>query len=223
MEYRGQLENLVGARTAELTQANERLLLEIQRRKHLETGILNISDREQRRVGRELHDSLGQQLTGIAFLTKALEQKLAAKSLAEAADLAQISKLVKATMEQTRDLAKGLHPVDLDAGGLVSSLTELAQATQKLFGIRCTFKCDRPIEMETAQMAAHLYRITQEAITNAIKHGKAKNIQIALACDKEEAALTIKSDGLDFPKASRTKGKGMGLQIMGHRADIIGG
>ena len=223
MEYRGQLENLVGARTAELTQANERLLLEIQRRKHLETGILNISDREQRRVGRELHDSVGQQLTGIAFLTKALEQKLAAKSPAEAADLAQISKLVQATMEQTRDLAKGLHPVDLDAGGLVSSLSELAQATQKLFGIRCTFKCDRPIEMETAQMAAHLYRITQEAITNAIRHGKAKNIQVVLAYGKDESTLTIENDGLDFPKAAKTKGKGMGLQIMGHRADIIGG
>jgi signal transduction histidine kinase len=126
-------------------------------------------------------------------------------------------------MEQARDLAKGLHPVDLDAGGLVSSLEELAEATQKLFGIRCTFKCDRPIELENTEVAAHLYRMTQEAITNAIKHGKAKNIQMVLAYGKDESTLTIKSDGLDFPKASRTKGRGMGLQIMGHRADIIGG
>ena len=223
MRYREQLEGLVGARTAELTQTNERLLVEIQRRKRLETGILNISDREQRRVGRELHDSLGQQLTGIAFLIKALEQKIADKLPAEAADLRQMSNLVKETMEQTRDLAKGLHPVDMDAGGLVSSLGELAQTTQKLFGVSCTFKCDRPIELDSVQAAAHLYRITQEAITNAIKHGKAKNIQIVLACDKDESTLTIKSDGLDFPKAARTKGKGMGLQIMGHRADIIAG
>ncbi len=223
IKYREQLEELVRARTEELTQANKQLLRNIEERKHLEREILDVSDREQQRVGRELHDSLGQQLTGIAFMTKALEQKLAAKSPDEAADLTQISKLVKEAMEQARDLAKGLHPVDLDAGGLVSSLEELAEATQKLFGIRCTFKCDRPIELENTEVTAHLYRMTQEAITNAIKHGKAKNIQMALAYGKDESTLTVKSDGLDFPKASRTKGRGMGLQIMGHRADIIGG
>ncbi len=223
IKYREQLEELVRARTEELTQANKQLLRNIEDRKRLEREILDVSDREQQRVGRELHDSVGQQLTGIGFMTKALEQKLAAKSPDEAADLTQISKLVKEAMEQARDLAKGLHPVDLDAGGLVSSLEELAESTQKLFGIRCTFKCDRPIELENTEVAAHLYRMTKEAITNAIKHGKAKNIQIALAYGKDESTLTVKSDGLDFPKASRTKGRGMGLQIMGHRADIIGG
>ncbi len=222
-EYRQHLEELVRVRTAELTETNERLLQEIERGKGLEKEILNVSDREQRRVGRELHDSVGQQLTGIAFMTKALEQKLAAKSPDEAADLTQINKLVKEAMEQARDLAKGLHPVDLDAGGLVSSLGELAESTQKLFGIRCTFKCDRPVELKNTEVAVHLYRMTQEAITNAIKHGKAKNIQMALAYGKNESTLTVKSDGLDFPKAPKARGTGMGLQIMGHRAEIIGG
>ncbi len=223
MKYREQLEELVKARTEELTQANKQLLRNIEERKRLEKDILDVSDRGQRQVGRELHDSVGQQLTGIAFMTKALEQKLAAKSPDEAADLTQISKLVKEAMEQARDLAKGLHPVDLDAGGLASSLEELAEATQKLFGIRCTFKCDRPVELKDTEVAVHLYRMTQEAITNAIKHGKAKNIQMALAYGKNESTLMVKNDGLDFPKASRAKGRGMGLQIMGHRAEIIGG
>ncbi len=126
-------------------------------------------------------------------------------------------------MEQARDLARGLLPIDLGAGGLVSSLGELAEATQKLFGIRCTFKYDQPIDLENAEVATHLYRMTQEAITNAIKHGKAKNIQMLLAYGQDESTLTVHSDGLDFPQASRTRGKGMGLQIMSHRADIIGG
>ncbi len=113
--------------------------------------------------------------------------------------------------------------MDLDAGGLVSSLQELAEATQKLFGIRCTFKCDKSGELENTEVAVHLYRITQEAITNAIKHGKTRDVQIDLACGKDESTLTVKNDGLDFPKEFEVKGRGMGLQIMKHRVNIIGG
>ena len=155
-------------------------------------------------------------------MTKALEQKLSEKSPVEAADLTQIRKLVKETMEQARDLAKGLQPVDIEAGGLIPSLSELAETIQKLFGISCTFKCDQPIELDNAEVATHLYRITQEAITNAIKHAKAQNIQMVLALGKNETILTVKNDGLDFPKTTDGKTKGMGLQIMKHRADIIG-
>lgn len=221
--YREHLEDLVRARTADLTNTNEQLLQEIERGKRLEQEILNISDREQRRVGRELHDSLGQQLTGIGFMTKALEQKLAAKSADNAAEVRQINKLVKQAMEQARDLARGLHPVDLDAGGLVSSLQELAEATQKLFRIRCTFKCDKFGELESTGVAVHLYRLTQEAITNAIKHGKTKDVQIDLVWGKDESTLTVKNDGLDFPREFEVKGRGMGLQIMNHRVNILCG
>ncbi|MHC4640365.1 MAG: MEDS domain-containing protein [Planctomycetota bacterium] len=222
-KYRQHLEELVETRTAELTQANIQLLEEIEARKLLEKEILNISEQERRKIGQELHDSLGQQLTGVAFMTKVLEQKLARKSLDEAVDVTKIAALVNQATEQARGLARGLHPVDLDTGTLTSALQELATSTETLFGIHCVFKCDKPIEVDNTEVAVHLYRIAQEALTNAIKHGKAKNIQIGLTCRRNKHILTIRNDGLGFPKEFEARGTGMGLQIMDHRVDIIGG
>jgi len=219
---RQQLEELVHIRTAELTETNKKLLLEIEGRKHLEKEILNISEREHKRIGQELHDGIGQQFTGIAFLTKVLEQKLTEKLPDEATDAAEIKKLVNQAMDQMRSLARGLYPVDLDAGSLTSALQELAATTENLFGIHCTFKYDKPIQIDDAEVATHLYRITQEAITNAIKHGKTKNIHIESGQKRDKSVLKIKNDGLDFPKEFGSRGTGMGLQIMDHRADIIG-
>lgn len=222
-KYRQHLEEMVEARTAELTESNKKLRQHIEQRKRLEKEILDISEREQRRIGQELHDSIGQQLTGVAFMTKALEQQLANKLPDEAAEAGEIAKLVNHAMSQTRGLAKGLQSVDLDAGSLMSALQELAATTEKLFGIRCIFKYDKPVSMDDNSVAVHLYRITQEAVTNAVKHGGAKNVEIALAHGRDESVLTIKSDGLNFPKESIARGTGMGLQIMEHRVDIIGG
>ena len=222
-KYRQHLEELVETRTGELTQANKQLLQEIEIRKRLEKEILNISERERRKIGQELHDSLGQQLTGVAFMTKVLEQKLAKKSLDEAVDVTKIATLVNQATEQARGLARGLDPVDLDTGTLMSALQELATSTETLFGIHCTFKCDKRVRIDNPEVAVHLYRITQEAITNAIKHGKAKNIRIDLACDRDKSVLTVRNDGIDFPKEFEARGTGMGLQIMDHRVDIIDG
>ena len=223
MKYRDRLEELVQIRTAELTYANEKLLQEIDGRKRLEKEILNISEREQRRIGRELHDSIGQQFTGIAFMMKVLEQKLANNRLTdEASDAAEIKKLVNEAMDQTRGLAKGLHPIDLDAGSLLAALQELAATTEKLFGIRCALVDGGSVEMDDAEVATHLYRIAQEAITNAIKHGKTKNIRIELIHEKDKSILKVENDGRDFPEEFEARGTGMGLQIMDHRADIIG-
>jgi len=221
-EYRHHLEELVQTRTAELTQANERLMQEIERRKRLEKEILNISEREQRRIGRELHDSIGQQFTGIAFMMKVLEQKLAGKLPDEATDAEEIKKLVNQAMDQTRGLARGLQPIDLDSGSLAAALQELANATEGMFGIRCALECDELVSISDAETAAHLYRITQEAITNAIRHGQAKNIRVQFTCSAGKSILTIENDGVDFPEKLDTENTGMGLQIMDHRADIIG-
>ncbi len=221
-KYQQQLEKLVQIRTAELTETNKKLLLEIEGRKRLEKEILNVSERERKRIGQELHDSIGQQFTGIAFMTKVLEQKLNEKSPDEATDAAEIKKLVNQAMNKMRNLARGLHPVDLDSCSLSSALQELAATTGNLFGIRCTFKCDKPIPIDDAEVATHLYRITQEAITNAIKHGQTKNIQIELTHERDKTVLKVKNDGLDFPEEFEARGTGMGLQIMDHRADIIG-
>jgi len=221
--YREHLEELVQERTEELTNANVLLRQEIEQRKKLEREILNISEQEQRRIGQELHDSLGQQLTGIAFMTQVLEQKLAKKSEPEAVDVAEISRLVNQATNQARGLAKGLHPVDLDSGSLVSSLQELASSTGQLFGIKCSFDCDRKVDLKQAHATVHLYRIAQEAVTNAIKHGRAKKIKIKLTRADGRAVLVIENDGRDFPKKFEKRGTGIGLQIMDHRVDLIGG
>jgi PAS domain S-box-containing protein len=222
-KYRQHLEELVETRTGELTQANRQLLQEIEARKGLEKEILNVSEQERRKIGQELHDSLGQQLTGVAFMTKVLEQKLAKKSLNEADDVAQIAQLVNEATNQARSLAKGLQPIDLETGTLMSALQDLAESTETLFGINCTFKCDKRIRVDNPEVAVHLYRITQEAITNAIKHGKAKDIQINLTYDANKSILTVINDGIDFPKEFEARNTGMGLQIMDHRVDFIEG
>jgi len=223
LKYRQHLEELVNTRTAELTQANMQLLEEIEVRKLLEKEILEVSEQERRKIGQELHDSLGQQLTGVAFMTKVLEQKLARKSMDEAANVTEIAKLVKQATEQARSLAKGLHPVDLDTGTLMSALQELATSTETLFGIHCSFNFEKLVQVDSHEVAVHLYRITQEAITNAIKHGRAKNIQIDLIYNRNQFVLTVTSDGIDFPKELEARRTGMGLQLMDHRVDIIGG
>lgn len=223
LRYRENLEELVDERTAELGKTNERLMEENERRQVLERELLNVSERERRRIGRELHDSLGQQLTGISFMIKMLEGKLKRKSIEESSGLARVGDLIREATEHARQLAKGLHPVDLKAGTLMPCLGELALRTERLFGISCNLIYDGAVEVDSTEATVHIYRIAQEAITNAIKHGRTKNILIEAVYGEDEHKLIVENDGLDFPKEFEKKGTGMGLQIMDHRADIIGG
>ncbi|HUV42210.1 MAG TPA: MEDS domain-containing protein [Sedimentisphaerales bacterium] len=215
-----ELEQRVAERTSKLTKTNKQFLWEIVRRKRLEREILDISEREQKRIGQELHDSVGQQFTGIAFMAKVLQQKLEKKSIPEAAEAAQIVKLVNDATEQARGLARGLFPVDLTGGTLTAALQELAESIHRLFGVDCSFKSRNRLEISSSTMAVHLYRITQEAVANAVKHGRANSVCIRLENGREESVLTIENDGLDFP--NKLQEKGLGLHIMNHRADIIG-
>ena len=217
-----QLEQRVHERTAELTAANQQLRGEILRRKRLEKEILEISEREQTRIGRELHDSLGQQLTGIAIMSKALQQRLASRSPDEAARAGELAQLTSRAIEETRQLSRGLHPVTLDENGLMAALQTLAAATQGITGVSCAFQCDNPVLVGDASTAVHLYRIAQEAVSNAIRHGRAGRISIALNADHSRATLSIVNDGRPFPKRLPKK-RGMGLQVMGYRAEVIGG
>ncbi|HNS19505.1 MAG TPA: PAS domain-containing protein [Sedimentisphaerales bacterium] len=216
------LERRVLERTAELTEANEHLRLEMQRRKYLEKEILGIIEREQTRIGRELHDSLGQQLTGIAIMSKVLQQRLVSRLPEEAARAGELARLTSRAIEETRQLSRGLHPVTLDENGLMAALQSLAASTETVSGVACTFQCDRPVLVRDASVAVHLYRIAQEAVSNAIRHGKARHIAISLAADHRRATLSIINDGRRFPKRPAKK-KGMGLQAMGYRAEVIGG
>ncbi|MGE5294295.1 MAG: PAS domain-containing protein [Solirubrobacterales bacterium] len=218
-----QLEQRVVERTAELTSANKHLREEMLRRKRLEQEILAISEREQTRIGRELHDSLGQQLTGIAIMAKVLQQRLAAaQSPEEAARAGELVKLITRAIEETRQLSRGLHPVALDENGLMSALQSLALATEGLPGVSCSFECAQPVLLNNASVAVHLYRIAQEAVSNAIRHGRARQIAISLTSNHSRAVLSIVNDGRKFPKRL-PRNKGMGLQVMGYRAEVIGG
>jgi len=217
-----ELERRVLARTRELTEANKQLREAFKRRRRLEREILEISEREQRRIGQELHDSLGQQLTGIAIMTKALEQKLRRQARIEAADAKEIASLVNQAVEETRQLSRGLHPVALDENGLMSALQSLAATTQNLFRVSCVFQCNRPVLVSDASTAVHLYRIAQEAVTNAVRHGEPRNILIELDGEDRKASLLVTNDGRDFPE-SPSEHQGMGLHVMRHRAEMIGG
>ena len=195
---------------------------DITERKHLEKTILDVSAREQRRIGQDLHDGLGQHLTGIAFMSKVQEQKLAAKGLSEAADAARIVGLVNEAITKTRELSHGLLPVILDAEGLMSALRRWAAEVEDLFGISCRLRTDEPVLIHDANMSTHLYRIAQEAVNNAIKHGQAKNIVIGLFARDGYGTLRIENDGAKLPEPS-ANASGMGIQIMNYRARMIGG
>jgi PAS domain S-box-containing protein len=189
--------------------------------KRLEKAILEISAREEHRIGQDLHDGLGQHLTGIAFMSKVLEQKLADKSEAEAADAAKIVRLVNEAIHKTRELSRGLLPVVSDAGGLMSALEQYALEVRDLFGLSCSFECDQPVLIFDETVANHMYRIAQEAVNNAIKHGRGENILIRLCSDEDGVALSIRDDGLGLPEDVRNS-TGMGLHIMNYRAKMIG-
>ncbi len=219
-----QLEQTVAKRTTKLRETHKLLLEDIKKRKSLEKEIIEVSEREKKRIGQDLHDSVGQQFMGIAFMAKVLQKRITDKLPEEAAAAAEIVKYVNNAVEQARDIAKVLHPVDLSTGGLIKALHELTETTEKLFMVSCIFESDDLIEeIDDAAVTVHIYRIVQEAITNAIKHGRASKIRLRLDNDTDKSTLTIKSDGLDFPKEFEARGTGLGLQIMDHRTDIIGG
>lgn len=195
---------------------------DITERKSLEEAILKVSSNEQRRIAQDLHDGLGQHLTGIAFMSKVLEQKLADKSLPEAAEAAKIVRMVNQAIENTRQLARGLHPVAAEPLGLMSALRKWANEVEELFHIRCAFLCSKPIAIADSNLATHLYRIAQEAVHNAIRHGKSQNIEVVLSGRNDTGTLTIRDDGDGFQKQPDTQ-PGVGLSIMNYRADMVGG
>jgi PAS domain S-box-containing protein len=197
--------------------------IDITEREQLERALLDISAREQRRIGQDLHDGLGQHLTGIAFMAKVHESKLAEKQMPDAADAAKIVKLVNEAIHKTRVLARGLLPVVVsDSQGLMSALQVWASEVEDLFGISCRFQCEIDVLIHDDTMATHLYHIAQEAVNNAIKHGQAKNILIRLSAENGWGTLRINDNGTGIQE-DRLSSRGMGLHIMSYRAGMIGG
>jgi signal transduction histidine kinase len=185
----------------------------------LEQEILDISQREQQKIGRNLHDDLGPHLIGVDFLACVLEQKLRTKKADEASDAAKIRELVDDAIQKLRRLARGLCTVDLGDQGLDVSLGELAGYVEDVFGISCRMRCDAPVYIADQSMAVHVYYIAHEALHNAVRHAGAKTIRIDLFFRDADLVMKIEDDGCGMTEKARSDG--MGLNIMKYRARRI--
>jgi PAS domain S-box-containing protein len=200
---------------------------DITERRRLEAELLEISDREQQRIGHDLHDGLGQQLTGLEMKNFLLLEDLSEPDLnAHREQLQnqahQISVALRNCVTLTRALARGLAPVNVKAGGLIGALKELAHNTTLPGKIECRLVCRASLELDNSQIEGHLYRIAQEAVNNALKHAQPKHIRISLTHERGWLRLQIKDDGRGLPVRKKSK-PGMGLEVMRHRAHVIGG
>jgi two-component system sensor kinase FixL len=199
----------------------EGTIQDITRRKQLEREVSEVGAEERRHLGRELHDGLGQFLAGIAFRAKALEQALASEGMSHAKDAEELAALMGKAIQQTRNLARGMAPFETEARCLTASLRKLAAETIQLFGIDCRAACPDSNLCADAQASLQLFRIAQEAIHNAIRHGQARQVEIELAERPDCLCLRIQDDGIGFHVEAGNP-MGMGLQIMEHRAHSIG-
>jgi signal transduction histidine kinase len=199
----------------------EGIARDITERRRLERQLLEISSREQRRIGHDLHDGVCQQLAGIAYLLDILGDKLQDKAAPEAAEAEKIGVLINEATLQARGVARGLFPVRLEENGLVSALEELAESSAKRFRIECAFNHDSLPSTVDNEVALHLYYIAQEAMLNAVKHGKASSIQIVLRPEGDRHMLLVQDNGRGFDLADASRA-GMGIRIMRYRAKVIG-
>jgi PAS domain S-box-containing protein len=200
----------------------EGIARDITERRRLEREILEISNREQRRIGHDLHDGVCQQLAAITYLADILGDELRDKGATESAEAERIAKLTSEVNSQARSVARGLFPVRLEEHGLTLALEELAASATARYRITCRFVCetDAPVKVES-QVELHLYYIVQEALLNAVNHGKATTIIVTLAAVQDRLRLTVQDDGTGFDISSK-KRSGMGIRIMRYRAKVIG-
>lgn len=190
-------------------------------RERLEQQIVKISEQERERIGQDLHDGLCQLLSGIKFKTTLLEQKLEAKTAAEAADARALEDLLNSAIQQAKNVARGLHPVELEAGGLMAALESLADSVSSVYGIACVCPRKRSVLVHDHITATHFYRIAQEAINNAVRHGHAQRISVRLTRNRNGLRLTVQDNGVGFATKTRRK-TGMGLHLMRYRARAMG-
>jgi len=201
--------------------------------KELQKEVLEIAAEEDRKIGHELHDNIQQQLTGLGLLAKSVAERLEAVRATEAmlfeeagllqtADtLTRVADGINETAKQVHLLSRGLIPVEVDAEGLRVSLTDLASRVGEQYGIQCEIQCAAAVGVSDNFVATHLYRIAQEAVTNAVKHGRAKRVEISLTNINDEITLRVLDNGIGIGDI-RDAGPGMGLRIMEYRAGLIG-
>ncbi len=208
-------------RALEQVQKDKQLVAAQVALKQSQEQLLAISEREQMRIGTELHDGLGQELTALELMCQSLKEDLRSKQPKLENQASEIGRLLREAIAQTRSLARGLSPVNLDSTGLADALAELARRTIEYGRVKCTLDCPQPVLIEDSTVARHLFRIAQEAVNNAVKHAKARNLLIKLATEKGAVHLVISDNGKGLPKKNQTA-QGIGLQVMKHRAGVIG-
>jgi signal transduction histidine kinase len=211
----GELDRRVQERTAALQR-------EMGERQRLDQEIAQVADRERRRLGQDLHDRLGQHLTGTALAAQVLKEKLAAKSAPEVTEAEKLVHYVEEGIDLTRNLARGFFSPELEADGLTVALEGLAENISERFSINCNFHGKGLVPIRDPAVATQLYRIAQEAATNAAKHAAAEQIDIRISVDGSELTLAIMDDGVGFPD-DPSDSKGLGLRLMRHGAALIGG
>jgi len=216
-----ELELRVEQRTAALKEANQKLRDVLEERKRLETELLEIAENERRRIGLDLHDDLGQKLTGVLLISRALEQRLTREGHKEMEEVRKICELIEQSVHHTHNLAHHFSSIDATGGDLAEKMNSLAATVEKMFGIpcECTIKGEIPPLPENT--SAQFYKISQEAISNAIKHGKASCVWIAITGQAQKLVITIKNDGVPFSPPANPKAR-MGLRTMNYRANTIG-
>jgi PAS domain S-box-containing protein len=197
------------------------IVRDVTAKKNLEKKIVDIGEHERRLIGQELHDGTCQQLAGIAAASSALQAELPRANSALREKARMIQEIARKAMDETKNMAKRLNPVEIRPEGLMTALSELAYSTTKLYEVNCRFTCSAPILIDNTATATQLYRISQEAVNNAVKHAHADSITISLLKEKTGIILQIRDNGVGIQEKSGGTG-GMGLNIMHYRARMMG-
>ncbi|MGO8699895.1 MAG: PAS domain S-box protein [Limisphaerales bacterium] len=216
-----ELELRVRQRTADLSAANTALQAAMAERRRLEHELLEITEKERRRIGLNLHDDLGQKLTGIALMCKGLHVQLARGNGEGASEAARVHALIQETLNQTRELSHDLVTLDLEEKDLSAAMERMVAHVKRTFNIACRFECETKARFLEPASISQLYKITQEAVTNAIKHAHARNVEIRLSNGGDRLLFSIRNDGALFPSVVKAN-DGLGLRIMSYRAHLIG-
>lgn len=211
-----------GAAVKQQRDASRARVALLERLHRLEQEIITISERERQRIGRDLHDGVCQYLAAIGFTSGLLKKELETVSPPHAKLARDVADRLNDALVRTRDLSRGLSPVTNEERGLESALADLASTSARLMGLSCTFVCPEPVPIDDNEVSVHLFRIAQEALNNATKHGQATDIVISLTEEEERLSLTISDNGVGFHPPLGEQ-QGIGLHIMAYRARSVGG
>ena len=210
-----------GAAVRARHEADQQRIRALERAKDLEQEITRISEHEQRRIGQDLHDGICQVLAAIRCAASSVRDDLETKEAPEAAVVGEIADMLRDTIMETRNLARGIFPAQMEAAGLPAVLEELAENIGRLHRLKVSFEARGEIKVADPEAAMHLYRIAQEAVSNAVKHSKAAHVAIQLIHAGSTLVLTVADDGGGMPEAAAGS-EGMGLKTMRYRATLIG-